>query len=222
LYLLRKIRKFAGTIATRQRIVHLAPMTDRFVDIHTHNPTGRHLELRTAGIHPWDAATGTSAALMPLPDGVQAIGEIGLDRCCGVGMERQTALLREQLELARACGLPVVLHCVRAFEPLMDELAACEPRAVIFHGFIGSLRQARRAWERGYCLSFGERTFASPRTEEALRAAPPDRLFFETDTSATPIETIYARAAALRGETIEELKQATRINYERIFGTEHD
>lgn len=54
-------------------------------------------------------------------------------------------------------GLPVVLHCVKAFEPLMRELAECEPRAVIFHGFIGSPEQARRGAGQGI-LSLVRRT----------------------------------------------------------------
>ena len=38
-------------------------MTDQFVNIHTHRPTGRGIELRTAGIHPWDADKEDIAAL---------------------------------------------------------------------------------------------------------------------------------------------------------------
>ena len=38
-------------------------MTSQFVNIHTHRPTGRGIELRTAGIHPWDADKENIAAL---------------------------------------------------------------------------------------------------------------------------------------------------------------
>ena len=99
----------------------------------------------------------------------------------------------------------------------MQLLAETEPRAVIFHGFIGSPQQAHRATEHGYYLSFGERTFASPRTVEALRSTPLSHLFLETDESPTPIETIYMRAAELSGHDIETLKRATTENYRRIF-----
>lgn len=196
-------------------------MTDEFVNIHTHHPAGRGIELRTAGVHPWDAASQEVAALEPLPAGVQAIGETGLDFLRGAPREAQFAAFRAQLALARRQGLPVVLHCVKAFEPVMCELAACEPRAVIFHGFIGSPEQALRAVAKGYFLSFGERTFASSRTVEALRATPPENLFFETDESDTPIETIYSRAAAARGTTVEALRRATLVNYEHIFHASH-
>ena len=192
-------------------------MTSQFVNIHTHRPTGRGIELRTAGIHPWDADKEDIAALGTLPADVQAIGETGLDYARGAGRQQQLAAFRAQLALARDRQLPVVLHCVRAFEPLMRELAASEPRAVIFHGFIGSPEQARQALAKGYCLSFGERTFASPKTLAALRGTPLSQLFLETDDSPVPIAEIYARAAEAKGVPEEVLQRAILDNYKRIF-----
>ena len=201
-------------------------MTAPFIDIHTHRPTGRGIELRAAGIHPWEAGTQPDEAAMQaleaeLAQGdVQAVGEIGLDFVRGSSQrlrDAQIALFRAQLELACRRELPVVLHCVRAFEETMRMLREQEPRAVIFHGFIGSPEQARRAAERGYYLSFGERTFASPRTVEALKGTPLQHLFFETDESLAPVDRIYLRAAAAMGLDIETLRQAVFENYERIF-----
>lgn len=197
-----------------------------YVNIHTHRPTGRCTELRTAGIHPWEAARelaavrseGLAGRLGEALAGAQALGETGLDFACSTDREAQTELLRAHLRLARKRGLAVMLHCVRAFEPLMRELAACPPPAAIFHGFIGSPEQARQAVAKGYYLSFGERTFASRKTLEALREVPSDRLFFETDDSPAAIETIYARAAEVRRTTVEELRRATAENYRRLFG----
>ena len=218
-----------------------------YINIHTHRPTGRGIELRTAGIHPWEAdsqdveafaarfadkggsagtgvAGGATAGTERVGDEaaeVQAIGETGLDFACPVPREAQFAALRAQLDLARRTGRPVVLHCVRAFEPLMRELAACEPRAVIFHGFIGSPEQAQQALRRGYYLSFGERTFASSKTLRALRETPLGQLFFETDAAGVTIEEIYARAAEALGRPVEELQRATLENYKRLFETQN-
>ncbi len=197
-------------------------MQRTYVNIHTHRPTGRGIELRTAGIHPWDA--GQAAPVRALAElaaalergGVQALGEIGLDYARG-DREAQAALFRVQLAWACEHGLPVVLHCVRAFEPTMRLLREQEPRAVIFHGFIGSPEQARQAVARGYWLSFGVRSFASPRTVGALQATPLSRLFFETDESPIPIEEVYARAAALLGTSVRRLQEVTTENYRRIF-----
>ena len=204
------------------------------VNIHTHRPTGRGIELRAEGIHPWRADRTAVEEFAARFDGhsdgrldcgaggrVQAIGEIGLDYACPVDRQLQLDVLRSQLALARRTGMPVVLHCVRAFEPLMRELAACPPRAVIFHGFIGSPEQARQALGRGCMLSFGERTFASPKSLRALREVPLAQLFLETDDAPATIESIYERVASLRGIGLEELKRATLENYERIFGKQN-
>lgn len=197
-----------------------------FVDIHTHRPTSRHIELRASGVHPWEAGkepveTALGELEAELEQGsMEAIGEIGLDfarATDGATRDSQIALFRAQLHMACRRGLPVVLHCVKAFEETMRILREAEPRAVIFHGFIGSLQQAQRALERDYYLSFGERSLASPRTLEAMKITPLSRLFFETDESQTPIETIYQRAAKLLGMTIETLQRATVENYDRIF-----
>ena len=149
---------------------------------YTHRPTGRGIELRTAGVHPWDAATKDAATLGQRLGGAQAVGETGLDFVHGADREHSWR------HCGRSCAGPrtaasVVLHCVRAFEPVMRELDASEPRAAIFHGFIGSPEQARRAVGKGYCLSFGLRTFASPKTLAALRETP-SRSSFSKPTTA--------------------------------------
>ena len=171
-------------------------MTDRFVNIHTHRPTGRGIELRTAGIHPWNADKEDVSTIAPLLGDVQAVGETGLDFVHGADRETQLAAFRAQLD-------------------------ACRPRAAIFHGFIGSPEQARRAVLKGYYLSFGLRAFASPKTLESLRETPLSQLFLETDDSDTGIEEVYAHAAAVRGTTVEALKRATTENYERIFAPQN-
>lgn len=201
-----------------------------YVNIHTHRSTGHGIELRAAGVHPWQAdlrEVEALAARLARTEAIapserpQAIGEIGLDYACAVDREVQLEVLKAQLALARRLGLPVVLHCVRAFEPLMRELAACEPRAVIFHGFIGSPEQARQALRRGYCLSFGERTFASPKSLRALREVPLGQLFLETDDDPVTIESIYERVAATLDLPLTKLKRDLYENYKRVFEKLH-
>jgi len=51
-----------------------------------------------------------------------------------------------------------------------------------------------------------------------LRPLPADRLFLETDDSDVAIETVYARAAEVRGTTVGELRRVIAENYRRLFG----
>ncbi|MBQ1201792.1 MAG: TatD family hydrolase, partial [Alistipes sp.] len=140
------------------------------INIHTHSPKQGELTLSTLGIHPYDAEVATTDAILSIErmaQGVDAIGEIGLDYSCKADRESQELIFKAQLEVAQQYGKGVVLHCVRAFEPTMKILEKYRLKFVIFHGFIGSPEQALSATSRGYYLSFGERTFRSPKSIEA-------------------------------------------------------
>ena len=187
------------------------------LDIHTHNAQPHAQTIETVGIHPWHAANCDLAEVERLASSVDAIGEIGLDYVCKTPREAQTAIFMAQLAIAEQHEKAVVLHCVRAFEDTIKIVGEYRPKAVIFHGFIGSAEQAQRAVKQGYYLSFGERTFHSPKTIEALRSTPLSSLFVESDESPTPIEEIYDKIAELRGVKIERLRQATEDNFRRIF-----
>ena len=187
------------------------------LDIHTHNAKTHTQTIETVGIHPWHASLGEVGEVERLAPTVDAIGEIGLDYACEVSHEDQIAVFKAQLAIAERLEKPVVLHCVRAFEYVIKLVLEYRLKAVIFHGFIGSTEQAQRAVNQGYYLSFGERTFRSPKTIEALRSTPLSRLFVETDESATPIEDIYAKIAELRGIEVSELLKATEENFSKIF-----
>lgn len=79
-----------------------------YVNIHTHRPTGRCTELRTAGIHPWEAARelaavrseGLAGRLGVALAGAQALGETGLDFACSTDPRRRRSCC------APTCGWP--------------------------------------------------------------------------------------------------------------------
>ena len=187
-----------------------------YIDIHTHHSTTSHPSPQGVGVHPWraDKQSVDEAAIST----ATLVGEIGLDYACDVDRERQAAIFCQQLSLAQKYDKVVVLHCVRAFEPMMKILERYHLRAVIFHGFIGSAEQAKRALERGYFLSFGEGAFRSPKTLKAMHSVPLSHLFAETDEADISIEEIYTRIAAERGIEVEELQNAIENNYNNIFG----
>lgn len=199
-------------------------MITPFVDIHTHRFSGRCIELHARGVHPWRA--GECDWVQVVGDsmfaGAQAVGETGLDYACGVDRAAQERLFRLHLAAAERLALPVVLHCVRAFEPVMAILGQYSLCAVIFHGFIGSPQQAARALQRGYCLSFGPSARRSPRTLEALRMCPADRIFAETDDAGADIAEVYAMICDVCGVGMEALKERLAQNYYDIFGKDGD
>ena len=186
-----------------------------FVDIHTHHSTDA-VTILTVGVHPWQAGEG----VLPTTDEIasaEAVGEIGLDKASAVDFSLQMVQFQAQLRLAEAYRKPVVLHVVRAYEEVLKALDEVQLPAVIFHGFIGSPELAERLIRRGFYLSFGERTFRSSKTLEALRSTPLERLFIETDESRMTLGEIYEKVAEAKGITCEELQQATYENYLKLF-----
>ena len=187
----------------------------RYIDIHTHRPTALHIEPQAVGIHPW--MVEKEAFDEAIFDNAVAIGEIGLDFACDVNRDTQERVFRAQLAQAEKRNLPVILHCVRAFEPIMKILAEYRLRAVIFHGFIGSAQQAKRAIDAGHYLSFGPNAFRSPKTIAALQSTPEYKLFAETDDSGEMIENVYSKIAQTRGISVEKLREIIENNYNKIF-----
>ncbi len=188
---------------------------DILVDIHTHNPRPGVLSPTMAGIHPWDAEMGL---LFPDLSSADIIGETGLDYVCGASKEAQQRLFEWHLVEAERLHKPVVIHCVKAFEDVMNILSKHRLTGVVLHGFVGSKEQAMRAIERGYYLSFGRRSLGSPRSCEALRLTPTEQLFCETDDDKTlGIEQIYDEVARHKALTLDELAKQIEINYKRLF-----
>jgi TatD DNase family protein len=189
------------------------------VNIHTHHPKSGERTISTLGIHPYDAEGVTTDSIFAIERTAleyDAIGEIGLDYSTNINKEAQILLFKAQLEVARHLNKGVVLHCVKAFEEVMNILSRYNLPFVIFHGFIGSPEQALRAAARGYYLSFGHRTFRSPKSIEALKVTPANLLFFETDDSTINIEQIYHQASEVLGIPEPMLECVTNENFERI------
>ena len=186
-----------------------------YIDIHTHNPRPGVVSPTMRGIHPWDAEH-----IFELPDLSDAdiIGETGLDNACGVDMEAQRRLFELHLAEAERVQKPVVLHVVKAFEEVMNIVCKYKIESIVFHGFIGSTEQAKRATDRGYYLSFGERSLRSPKSCRVIAEMPIDRLFCETDDNPeASIAEIYEKVANLRNISIEKLARQIVENYKRVI-----
>lgn len=186
-----------------------------YVNIHTHRSSADALCPTQAGVHPWHA--GERSIDTEAMRHAEMVGEIGLDYAVPVDRGVQQSVFEEQLSIAERLRKPIVVHCVRAFHPTVAILARYDLRGVVFHGFIGSPEQASAAVAKEYYLSFGQRTFRSPKTMRALCEVPEERLFCETDDDPIPIAEIYRQVAELRGTSVERLARQIMKNYEKLF-----
>lgn len=172
---------------------------------------GTHPQLYAAvGVHPteaggWNADSIRLLQTLAVAPGskVVAIGEIGLDYYWEAAPHAlQQAVLKEQLELARELGLPVILHlreargagredCARDLlfllrawvEQLGKGTHARSRLPGVLHSFSGSLQTAREALALGFFIGItGPVTFENARERQALvRELPLERLLLETD-----------------------------------------
>ena len=144
---------------------------------------------------------------------VVAIGECGLDKLKGPSMELQKVVFKEQIAMAEEHGLPLVIHCVKASNELVQLKRQTHPdQPWIIHGFRGKEALAKEFIQHGFYLSFG-----ACYQEEALRSVPVERLFIETDESELSIEDIYLRVAQSRGMDLKELTESIKKNVEKVF-----
>ena len=168
------------------------------------------------GIHPWFDA---DPALLDTLDAHQpdALGEIGLDALRPHANQATTA----RLQLERAQGRVVVLHCVRAHAELLALLKQTGVRLGLVHAWTGSPELAERFVEHGLHLSFGPALLGSPKIQEAARRTPTERLLIETDGQNTAglqrLPAVLQALADARGESVDQVRDTTATNAHRLF-----
>lgn len=199
------------------------------------------------GIHPLYVDAAQEADLERLDAALRArradprlvaVGEIGLDHFVpGLDRERQARFYLAQLQLARAHGLPVILHVRRSADALLAGLRRTEVSGGIAHAFNGSVQQAAQFVGLGFKLGFGGAlTFERALQIRSLAARVADTVpVLETDAPDIPPQWLYVKAgdraerpaarnepaelprigqvlASLRGWSLAETAERTRSN----------
>lgn len=164
---------------------------------------------------------------------VRAIGEIGLDyHYEDVPRAQQIIAFEQQLELAEALKLPVIVHEREAHGDAMDIVKRHPDVHGVFHCFSGSKELALWLVERGWYIGFtGVVTFKNARRAvEAVQALPLDRILIETDcpymapepyrgrrNDSRYVPLVAAKIAELKGISPEEAGNITTENAKRLF-----
>jgi TatD DNase family protein len=191
----------------------------------------------TAGVHPHDAKTWSSAAgprlgaLLALPE-VVAVGETGLDyHYSHSSRDEQRRAFEAQLMLAAELGKPVVVHAREADDDMAAMLAGAQV-AVVLHSFSSGPKVFEAGMAIGAYFSFsGMITFKNWTLTDSLTACPPDRLLVETDApylAPVPhrgrrnepafVRDVATALARARGLSLDDLVQETAANARRAFG----
>ncbi|BDS08966.1 hydrolase TatD family protein [Oceaniferula spumae] len=147
------------------------------------------LVIPSFGLHPWKKpADGWKEQLLYYLDAFpnSCLGECGLDRWIkDYDIDLQTEIFTAQLEIATERNLPLTIHCLKAWGPLIDVLESHElpKRGFLLHSYGGSAELIPRLTKLGAYFSFSG-YFLHPKKAKVLdvfREVPSDRLLMETD-----------------------------------------
>lgn len=192
------------------------------------------------GIHPENADEYNESVKSEMihllkTDKFRAVGEIGLDYYweSNPPKEIQKKVFRDQMEIAKSLGMPVVLHDREAHGDMLSIVREFPSVTGIFHSFSGSVDMAREVVSLGYYLGIsGVATFKNARKlPEVIAEIPLDRLLIETDApymAPAPYRgkrnrsdyLIYVaeKIAEIKGKNVEEILEATADNARRLLG----
>lgn len=190
------------------------------------------------GLHPVYIAQHNDSDLDDLEQQLEkqsllAIGEIGLDYYIkGIDRSAQRKLLDSQLSIASKHRLPVILHCRKAYDDLINLLASHQLYGGISHAFNGSIQHAYKLIDLGFKLGFGGMlTYERSRKLRKLaKDLPLCSIVLETDSpdltvaqhrgqrnSPEYLPFVLQALACVRVEPVEELALKTYQTSLNVF-----
>lgn len=146
------------------------------------------------------------------------LGECGLDKRAETSFEVQQLVFEKQLAMAENHQKPVVIHCVAAFQELIEikkRLKITVP--MIIHGFSKKEELAKQLIDNGFYVSFGKNLLRNPELESVLKSIPNDRFLLETDLIEEGIYDVYVLAAKYKGLELNELQEIINKNFKKVF-----
>ena len=190
----------------------------------------------TIGYHPEYADTVTESDLDYLKSllgekKVVGIGEIGLDyHYTKENKDKQIWLFEEQLKIADAFNLPVVIHSRDATMDTINILKKYKVKGII-HCFSGSLETAKIYISMGLLLGIGGVvTFKNSKLKDVVKEVPSESIVLETDSpylapvpfrgkinSSKYLEFIANFIVEIKNISVEELAEITSRNASSLF-----
>ena len=175
---------------------------------------------------------------------VVAIGECGLDYYYEPKNKekrhaqrlKQKSALAQQVKLAQELNLPIILHCRKAHDDLIEFLSPHQGKMRgVVHCYTGDLKQAEKFYNLGLSFGFNGLIFkdvpALPSPKEIIGALPLERIVLETDSPyLVPPEAkterneplfvkyVAEEIARIKGISVDEVASVTTKNAKTLFG----
>ena len=174
---------------------------------------------------------------------VVAVGECGLDYYYEPKSKekrqtqrlKQKSALAQQVKLAQELNLPVVFHCRKAHDDLIEFLSPHQGKVQgVVHCYTGDLKQAEKFYNLGLSFGFNGLIFkdvpALPNPKEIIRALPLERIVLETDSPylVPPqagkerneplfVKYVAEEIAHIKGISMDEVASVTTANAKALF-----
>ena len=173
------------------------------------------------GIHPWNSELIEDNFLIfeqeVLKKNCLAIGEIGLDRLKGPEISIQIDVFWKQIEISERLQLPVIIHCVKAWNELYLIYKEIQPKQTwVFHGFnkVGILQDVLKT---EMMISIGASIFNNIQLQESINSIPNNKLLLETDDENIDIIEIYQKVSEIKKISLQQLEDIIEENFKRTF-----
>jgi len=157
-------------------------------------------------------------------DKVVAIGEIGLDcfKDYGLFREKQKQVFLQQLDLAKELNLPVIFHCRKAHEDLIEILnyklkTKNYKLNGVIHCFTGNWKQAKRYLDMGFYLGFNGIIYKL-NLKEVIEKTLLEKILIETDCPyLTPPQAGIERNEPIFVKYIaQDIAKIKNIDFQRV------
>ena len=170
------------------------------------------------GIHPWNEEDYNKAHEMPtLNKHCVAIGEVGLDKLKGGNLSEQIKVFEQQIEWSETLKLPVIIHCVKAWNEIQQIKRSLQPKQKwVYHG-LSKHAILPQILDEGLLVSLGSNILNHPHLERFIKDIPDDCLLLETDTSDTSIKWLYEHLAEIKKISLSEFRKSITQNFEQTF-----
>ena len=210
------------------------------IDIHTHFDFKSCLSIKSvsvgskskirakffsAGIHPWFVKFDNSNFLFfelleySKFSNFVAWGEIGLDKNFNSkNFDSQLFFFERQIIMAQNTNLPVIIHCVGAFNEILNFRKKYNKNTWISHDFYASEQIAKKIIDSGVYLALGNNFLRkNSKIELFLQKIPSDFILFETDIHYFSIKDVYSKASEIKRISFENLETTVENNFEKAF-----